>query len=715
MLGGHARVHGHFGGGLVEGGLVGQGVELVAGQGLAALGDDAQIGGDAGCGQRVVAGDHHRADAGAVRLGDGVAHLGARRVDDADHAVPDQVAFDDVALLGDIGHLAGGVGLDAGDVGERRGAERTIRLAKRTVRLAGQLLDGGEDRLTVAFGERADRTADRDARAVAEQHVGGALREHGQVAVVAAVLADDRHALALGSEGDLGHAGELAERTLRLDLARGDDQRDLGRIADDLPLPVRSLTQIAVVRERADRDGMGRFERDRGPVGDSGAVEAQHLALRGVAGAGELHFTARGDDALDAQLLDDGVVLGHALHAERKHDGQDRRQAFRHGGDGQRHGQQQGIDDVVDGLEALREEQRDQHERRDDAHGDAEDLGDMGHLLLQRRILVVGLGQHVGDLADLRVHAGAGDDRTAGALSDGRAVEDHVGTIAERLGAFQRIGLLADRYGFAGQARLGDAQRRGGEQSSIGGDGVALAEHDDVAGHDIGRIDVNELAVAQHRSLRRGHLGERLDRLLGAGFLNVPQYRVDDQDQDDDNRIERQHFAAFRAGRGVGLFNEPRDQRDDGGRQQQVYQRILELGQELLPLGHRRRAGQLVRTEFLKSPLGLGFAQADGRIDIKRCGDVVRIGQAGIHIVQQRHLSACFFGLRVRCSGLICNTINHVALLDIAAELSALATAGPSGAPGATVRLRGYGHRRICCRCIPCHYSITLFRRVRTA
>ena len=109
------------------------------------------------------------------------------------------------------------------------------------------------------------------------------------------------------------------------------------------------------------------------------------------------------------QFLDDGVVRGHTLHTKRQHHGQDGGQAFRHGGHSQRDSQQQGINHVFGG------------------------------------------GEHVGDLADLRIHTGAGHDCAAGALRHGSAVEDHVGAVAQRLGFGECVRLLANRHGFAGQ------------------------------------------------------------------------------------------------------------------------------------------------------------------------------------------------------------------------------------------------------------------------
>ena len=181
MLGRHTRIHGHFGGGLVERGLVGQAIKLVAGQRLTVLGDDAKIGGYAGGGQRMIAGDHHRTDARTMGLGHGITHLGTRRIDDGDHAVPDKIGFDGLGLIGDVGHLARGVDAHTGNIGQDAGLQRTARLTERAIRLGGKTFDGGENRLTVAFGEFADLSAHADTRAVAQQHVRRTLGEHGEL------------------------------------------------------------------------------------------------------------------------------------------------------------------------------------------------------------------------------------------------------------------------------------------------------------------------------------------------------------------------------------------------------------------------------------------------------------------------------------------------------------------------------------------------------
>ena len=53
----------------------------------------------------------------------------------------------------------------------------------------------------------------------------------------------------------------------------------------------------------------------------------------------------------------------------------------------------------MDVVEAFQHGERHQHHDSDDAHRNAEDLGDVIHLLLQRSFLIFGGGEHVGDLA----------------------------------------------------------------------------------------------------------------------------------------------------------------------------------------------------------------------------------------------------------------------------------------------------------------------------
>ena len=205
--------------------------------------------------------------------------------------------------------------------------------------------------------------------------------------------------------------------------------------------------------------------------------------------------------------------------------------------------------------------------------------------LLQRRRLLVGGLEHLGDRAHLGVHPGGGDHGAAGALRDGRALEDHVEPVAERRRPRQRGGILEHGFALAGQRGFLHAQRRGLHQARIRADGVALAEHEHVATHQLGAGHAQQLPVAHDARGHRGHPRQRGHGVLRLGFLHIAQNPVEQDDQRDDDRI---HRPAARA------LDHPGDERDGDGAQQQVDERILELRQEATPGGCARSRSELV-------------------------------------------------------------------------------------------------------------------------
>ena len=116
--------------------------------------------------------------------------------------------------------------------------------------------------------------------------------------------------------------------------------------------------------------------------------------------------------------------------------------------------------------------------------------------VLQRRGLFDGGVEHLGDRAHLGRHAGCGDDRVAGALDDGRALEDHVAPITERGGAGQGGHVLQHGHALTRERGLLHAQRGGLHQPGVGADGVALGEHEQVAAHESRVRDPLQAAVA---------------------------------------------------------------------------------------------------------------------------------------------------------------------------------------------------------------------------
>ena len=157
----------------------------------------------------------------------------------------------------------------------------------------------------------------------------------------------------------------------------------------------------------------------------------------------------------------------------------------------------------------------------------------------------------------------------------------------------------------------GDAQRGCAEQSAVGADGVAFAQHEDVAAHQFPRGHRVKVAVTQHRRCRRGHRLQCGDRRFGSAFLDETEDAVKQDNGRDDQGVDRQ------AGRALG---QPCGDRDRNRHQQEVDERILELRQDLPPERHRWFGPQLVGPIALQTAFGFGRCEP-------RCGLYAQIAR----------------------------------------------------------------------------------------
>ena len=73
-----------------------------------------------------------------------------------------------------------------------------------------------------------------------------------------------------------------------------------------------------------------------------------------------------------------------------------------------------------------------ENQHADHQHQLGQHAGQLGQLPLQGRLALLGVGQRVGDLAHLRIHAGLGDHHAAAAIDHGGAHVDHVLPVAQR-------------------------------------------------------------------------------------------------------------------------------------------------------------------------------------------------------------------------------------------------------------------------------------------
>ena len=554
VLGGHTGIHRISLHVLLQSRLV-HGVQILSGDGHIAVPEDVQFLGDGHSGELVVAGDHDRTDAGGVALGHGLLDLHAGRVDHAHQAHEGQAGLQ--ALGGELG----GDGLHV-FIGHAQHAQGP-----------------GSHLLVLLHGRVGSGLVDI---AAAQQHIGRAL-DHDAVLALEGV--DGGHELPVGVEGQLRHTGHgLLDLVLVQALLHGDiHEGGLGGVAGGLGPAVLVVGQDGVVTQGADGEGEGPPILRGGPhVHHGHLVHGQGARLIRTDDGGAAQGLHGG------QLLDDGVALDHALHAQGQHDGDHGGQSLGDSGHGQGHG---GHEDLQQ-LHAVEQS----HAEHDHAHGQADDgqgLGDLGHLLLEGGLVVVLGGQHLGDAAHLGLHAGGGDHTGGAAVGDDGGGDDHVLPVAQSGLLGKRVNhFLAYRYGLAGHGGFVRLQVGALQDTGVGGDQIARLQHDDIAGHQLAGLHADDLAVPDDFRQRRGHLLQGLQGLVGVVLLGDGDHRVDHHDQEDDRRIHPVGEAAGHIG-------------EHGGRQQHDDHGIPELVQDTLEHAVLLVALQLVGAVLLQTGLPL--------------------------------------------------------------------------------------------------------------
>src|SRR5690606_23187711 len=144
---------------------------------------------------------------------------------------------------------------------------------------------------------------------------------------------------------------------------------------------------------------------------------------------------------------------------------------------------------------------------------------------------------------------------------------------------------------------LVDAQFGGGEQPAVRGDGLAGLEDDDVARHELARVDLGGAAVAHDGRARDLELEQRLHRLARAQLGEEAERGVDEQHGADGRRVERV------AG----------DQRDGGCREQEEDDDALELREQDAPRGDRLGRAERVGPVVLEAAARLIAGEAVAR------------------------------------------------------------------------------------------------------
>ena len=228
------------------------------------------------------------------------------------------------------------------------------------------------------------------------------------------------------------------------------------------------------------------------------------------------------------ELLDDRLPARHPLHAEREHHRQHRRQPLRHRGDGQRHADEQHVDEVGRVSDVGGEQDR-RHDH--DARSRSPRSRASGRSGRPRAAAAcVCSSVRPSRRATLPISVAIPVAVTT-ARPRPRVTAVPLNTMLTRsprpLAPLSERDVLEHRLALAGQRRLGDRERRRLDQPGVGRDRVALGEQQHVAGHDLGRRDPLLAPVAHDPRRRRRHPLQRRDRLLGARLLDVAEHGVE--------------------------------------------------------------------------------------------------------------------------------------------------------------------------------------------
>ena len=373
----------------------------------------------------------------------------------------------------------------------------------------------------------------------------------------------------LGGRADFQHARQRPLGHQQVLPAPGDQHAE--SLADEI---VGLLVELAVAGRlrarlgddgRVDRVGVARLE-----GGVEIGVEARplarlaagiddrvqpHLALGQRAGLVRAEHVHAAEVLDGRQPADDDPLPGHAPRPVGQVDADDRREQLRGQPDGDRHGEEERLQD-----------------RPVQGDVDGEDGQDQQQGHLQQQVAEVadaalepGLRrpepERPGDPAEFGIPARADDQEPCRAADDAGAQEEAVRTPAERGVRRHRPGCLLDGEGLAGQGRLGDEQVRLVQDAAVAGDDVAGVQEHDVPRHHLLDRDLDGPAVAEDA---RPGLDEGEQFLQGIGrppLLPEAEQAAGQDDGEDDE--------------GVGGLSQ--EERQAGGDEQDQDDRALEL------------------------------------------------------------------------------------------------------------------------------------------
>jgi hypothetical protein len=272
---------------------------------------------------------------------------------------------------------------------------------------------------------------------------------------------------------------------------------------------------------------------DRKPLGTGPNFLNRHLIL------GECSGLVRADDGCASQcfhrrkLSNNCTSAGHAANPDGQRNRDGGRQPLGYGPDSQGYGGHEHIQNRVVLDHAYDERQSRQGDNHIEQH-----MTEFGDALGQRGLQFDHLGNEVGNTARLGFVARGDNDSLPLPVGDQRSRIRHVGTLRQDGFLRKLAGRFLDRNRFSGKRRFVDLHVPHFDQAHVRRHLVAGLEPNNVARHDILGGHPNDLPVPEHRSFGSDDLPQGLDRRLCLGFLEKPDYGVDQDHRHDDSGVD---------------------------------------------------------------------------------------------------------------------------------------------------------------------------------
>ena len=314
------------------------------------------------------------------------------------------------------------------------------------------------------------------------------------------------HELPVGVKGQLPHPGVMGpvKGLVHADAVAHHHQSHLGGVAD-AGSGLRVGGSVAGQEGGLEQQALHIIDQVQVISLQQGAVGIDFLRGHLVLGQGARLVGAdhrHGPQALHRlEVLHDGGLPGHLLGAQGQDDGDDGAQGLWNGGYGQGHSEHQGVQNGHLPVEGEAEDQGADHQ--DDG---GQLLAEVVQGLLKGGLALLGLVHEGGHLAQLGVHAGAGNDDLRPAVGHQGAGEDHVLPVAQgHLLPGDDLGSLLHPLALAGEGALVDLQGEVFQDAAVGHHHVASLQLHKVAGNDLGGGHHGADPIPYHLGCGGGH------------------------------------------------------------------------------------------------------------------------------------------------------------------------------------------------------------------